>query len=33
MVRLFLRDDNPWPAEFLHARMALLTWFLERSAS
>jgi hypothetical protein len=33
MVRHFLRDDKPSPAEFVHARAVLLTWFLERSAS
>jgi hypothetical protein len=32
MVRHLLRDHLS-PAEFLHARTALLTWFLERSAS
>jgi hypothetical protein len=32
MVRHFLRDDVS-RAEFLPARTALLTWFLERSAS
>jgi hypothetical protein len=32
MVRHFLRDHLS-RAEFLHARTALLIWFLERSAS